>query len=248
VTNQKLAICLLQKHGHSVVVANDGQEAVDAASREVFDLILMDVQMPVLDGLEATGAIRQNQQAGGIRVPIVALTANALTGDRERCLRAGMDDYITKPLDAKSLFAIIERAVEAGPASGWIDTGVITPNPPASAEQVFDSPATLDQIGDDSELLAQLVSAFLEQLPRLLPPVAEAVRKRDGKAIRNTAHAVCSSVSVLVAPQAQVAARRLELMGLNLELDHIEEAHARMLAETAKLQESLNHWMTNKAP
>ncbi len=107
--NQKLAIRLLQKEGHTVVVAADGRKALNALAHESFDLILMDVQMPVMDGLEATAAIRARERTQGTHVPIVAVTANAMTGDRERCLAAGMDDYLSKPINSRALTAAVEK-------------------------------------------------------------------------------------------------------------------------------------------
>jgi CheY-like chemotaxis protein len=107
--NQKLAVRLLEKKGHSVFVAGDGLQAVEAHARETFDLILMDVQMPEMGGYEATAQIRQREHATGERVPIIALTAHALTGDRERCLEAGMDDYLTKPIEPAKLYAALEK-------------------------------------------------------------------------------------------------------------------------------------------
>jgi len=107
--NQKLAVRLLEKHGHSVVVADDGQQAVAAWQAEAFDLVLMDVQMPEMDGYDATAAIRARERDTGAHIPIVAMTAAAMKGDRERCLQAGMDDYVSKPLQPRKLFEVLER-------------------------------------------------------------------------------------------------------------------------------------------
>jgi CheY-like chemotaxis protein len=110
--NQLLAVRVLENMGHRVTVADDGAKALTAVQQERFDLVLMDVQMPVLGGLEATAAIRAAERAsGGVRVPVVAMTANAMQGDRERCLEAGMDDYISKPIDMQQLRATIERVM-----------------------------------------------------------------------------------------------------------------------------------------
>ena len=113
IVNQKLATALLEREGHTVVVAGNGREALAAWESQELDLILMDVQMPVMDGFEAVTAIRAKESQTGEHVPIIALTAHALTGDRERCLEAGMDEYITKPLRAKQLIETIERAIAA---------------------------------------------------------------------------------------------------------------------------------------
>jgi CheY-like chemotaxis protein len=113
--NQRLAVRLLEKRGHRVIVVGTGREAVTAHATEPFDLVLMDVQMPEMDGLEATAAIRAAERNGGTRVPIIAMTAHAMKGDRERCLLAGMDDYVAKPVQAAELFELIDRIVPAAP-------------------------------------------------------------------------------------------------------------------------------------
>ena len=107
--NQRLAALLLEKMGHTVMIADDGQKAIDCLEREPFDLILMDVQMPEMDGFSATAAIRLNEQRSGERIPIIAMTANAMKGDRERCLAAGMDDYVSKPINRQDLTDAIAR-------------------------------------------------------------------------------------------------------------------------------------------
>jgi CheY-like chemotaxis protein len=117
--NQTLIARLLEKHGHTVSVANDGKMAIAALARESFDLVLMDVQMPEMDGYEAAMAIREAERATGGHLPIIALTAHAMMGDREKCLAAGMDDYLSKPLKAQDLDAAIDRVLrrEAGASS-----------------------------------------------------------------------------------------------------------------------------------
>src|SRR5206468_1453924 len=108
--NQRLAGRVLEKHGHSVIIVGDGRDALKALDREKFDVVLMDVQMPNMSGLEATAAIRLVEKMIGTHVPIIAMTAHAMAGDRQRCLESGMDDYLAKPLDPKTLFEAIERA------------------------------------------------------------------------------------------------------------------------------------------
>ncbi len=109
--NQKVACGLLDRRGHQVVVANNGREAVEAFEREAFDLVLMDVMMPEMDGFEATAAIREREQATGKRIPIVAMTAHALLDDRDRCLKAGMDAYLSKPVQPQAMYEMIEGIV-----------------------------------------------------------------------------------------------------------------------------------------
>ena len=107
--NQQLILRLLERRGHSVTIAGDGRQAVDAYARAAFDLIIMDVQMPVMDGFEATAAIRAVEATTGVHVPIVAVTAHAMDGDRERCLQAGMDDYMSKPIHTPTLLAFVAK-------------------------------------------------------------------------------------------------------------------------------------------
>jgi CheY-like chemotaxis protein len=111
--NQMLASRLLEKHGHIVVIAADGRQALERLETESFDLVLMDVQMPEMDGFEATEAIRKKEGATGRHLPIVAMTAHAMRGDRERCLAAGMDGYVSKPIIAEELFRVVEKVISA---------------------------------------------------------------------------------------------------------------------------------------
>lgn len=111
--NQKVAVRFLEKRGHTVVLAESGEKALDAWRKQAFDIILMDVQMPEMDGFEATSRIREHEKSTGKHIPIIALTAHAMVGDRERCLAAGMDGYVSKPINADDLFAAIERLLPA---------------------------------------------------------------------------------------------------------------------------------------
>jgi CheY-like chemotaxis protein len=115
--NQTLAMRLLEKHGHHVVLARHGREAIERIERERFDLVLMDVQMPELDGLEATVEIRDKEKTTGGHLPIVAMTAHAMQGDKERCLAAGMDGYIAKPINVKELFRVVHALLEPSRAA-----------------------------------------------------------------------------------------------------------------------------------
>jgi two-component system, sensor histidine kinase and response regulator len=112
VVNQTLASRLLAKHGHNVVTTDNGREALERLDQESFDLVLMDVQMPEIDGFEATATLRKKEQATGAHLPVVAMTAHAMQGDKERCLAAGMDGYVSKPINAKELIAAVHAALE----------------------------------------------------------------------------------------------------------------------------------------
>ncbi|HLX41779.1 MAG TPA: response regulator [Bryobacteraceae bacterium] len=117
--NQRLALRLLERQGHSVVIVSNGRQAVDAVDSESFDVVLMDVQMPEMDGLQATALIREKERAHGTRIPIIALTAHAMKGDRERCIAAGMDGYLSKPIQAEELYAAIPQAIIAAAPSRY---------------------------------------------------------------------------------------------------------------------------------
>ncbi len=132
IVNQRLAMRLLQKHGHAVTVANNGQEALAALEGDTFHLVLMDVQMPIVDGFEATAVIRERERHTGAHVPIVALTAHAIKGDEERCLQAGMDAYVSKPLRTADLFDAIARVLPAAPPSRSVVETASDPGPPPS--------------------------------------------------------------------------------------------------------------------
>jgi CheY-like chemotaxis protein/HPt (histidine-containing phosphotransfer) domain-containing protein len=206
--NQRLAVRLLEKQGHAVVVANNGREALAALEREPFDLVLMDVQMPELDGLEATAQLRRQERGTSRHVPVIAMTAHAMTGDRERCLAAGMDGYVSKPIRAEELLEALAgvalppaAAPPAGPAAGA----------PREAE-VFDKDEALQRVGGDVDLLRELVEVFLESCPGQLRELREAAAAGDPERMRRTAHAIKGAVSNFGARLAVEAAQRLETM------------------------------------
>jgi len=190
--NQQVASRILERRGHAVIVAGDGRSALAALEgAHGFDAVLMDVQMPEMDGLEATRAIRERERgAGGGRVPIIAMTAHAMEGDRERCLAAGMDGYISKPVEADDLVRTVERAAGA-----------------------FDASRAAARLGGDENLLRELLELFLADAPRMVSEVRDAIDAKDAEALRRAAHALKGSVANFGAGGAVDAARRLETMG-----------------------------------
>ena len=241
--NQKLVLRLLEKEGHVVVVAGNGHEAITAFHRQPFDLVLMDVQMPVMDGLEAAGALRAAERAGAQRVPIVALTAHAMKGDRERCLAAGMDDYLAKPVQPGQLQAVIGRltghrdrppnATTQEEAEGSPPAG--TP----ATENDFDPVAALERAGGDHELLCELIQLFLEQGPRNLDEVRAALAANDPIGLRRAAHTLKGALGLFGASGSVSAAQCLETLGRQGSLQGAQEAYAVLEAGFQRLRPEL---------
>jgi CheY-like chemotaxis protein len=206
--NQKLAIRVLEKLGHQVQVANNGAEAVaavTAASDKPFDVILMDVQMPVLGGFEATAEIRRLEAATGRHTPIVAMTAHALEGDRQKCLDAGMDGYVSKPIQTPALVAALNAAVGDDVGSG---SGVELAMP--SSQPVIDRAAVLENLGDDLELFHQIIAIFLEDTPSKIGALQQALAAQDAQQLHTLGHTLKGSIANFGAPRATDAARVLE--------------------------------------
>ena len=224
--NQKVATILLERRGHVVTIANTGEEVLDALGRDRFDLVLMDVQMPIMDGFEATAAIRKQEQTAGKHLPIIAMTAHAMKGDRERCLEAGMDGYLSKPFRPNELFNAVEQ-FEASKSSVSRSAGRRPANPYAAratrrkkAEPavdpnlpVFDKAEALHRVGGESDVLTDLVALFSQECPKQLDRIEHAHREGDLPGMARAAHALKSSVAIFAAPAAQAAALRLEMMG-----------------------------------
>jgi signal transduction histidine kinase/CheY-like chemotaxis protein len=209
--NQELAIAILERRGCHVVLARDGREAVALWEREKFDVVLMDVQMPEMDGLSATRAIRQLEKARGEHTPIVALTAHVLEGDRERCRAAGMDGYVSKPLIVAELMqAMADVLPKTAQAPG---SGV-----PPELETCL---ATLE---GDRARLEKIVTRFLEQYPGLLTEIRHAVGTGDGAAAARAAHTLAGSLGVLGADAAREAAKRVEHLAPGNDVTTLETA------------------------
>jgi PAS domain S-box-containing protein len=202
--NQRLAVSLLEKRGHHVVVVGNGKDAIAALDRDRFDAVLMDVQMPEMDGFEAAAAIRAREDASGGHTPIVAMTAHALKGDRERCLKAGMDAYIAKPLRSNELFGILDGLVSSTGSNQSAQPE------PAAQTAVWDMAAVLERMDGDMDLLKMLTGLFLSECPERMNEIRKAIEERDASRLMRAAHAFKGSVSNFGAVAAVEAAQRLE--------------------------------------
>ncbi len=223
--NQVVVIRALQKMGHTPVLAQNGKEALAFASAEKFDLVFMDVQMPEMDGLAATAAIRESEKNSGTHLPIFAMTAHAMKGDRERCLDAGMDGYITKPMR----FSDIEQTL-----AGLARMPVTPAKPPTEAAS-WNRAEALDRIGGDEELLRDLCHIFLEESPKLLQRLQQAVAAGDTDGVMRAAHSLKGEAGYLGADGTSQAARQLEEMGHNKDLSRAVDTLAVLAREVASL-------------
>jgi len=236
--NQQVAVGMLERSGHRAVVASNGREALALLEQETFDLVLMDVQMPELDGFETTAAIREREQRSGGHLPIVALTAHAMKGDAERCLAAGMDAYLTKPLEMAQLRGVLASLGKARPASkaaarrATRDGGVI------------DEPRLLERVGGDRQALAKLVRLFLADSRKLLVRVRDAVKRGNATELRSAAHALKGSVANFAAPAATAAAARLQDMGAQGQLAEAPTGCAKLEREIALVRKRLKTIVT----
>ncbi|HEC02463.1 MAG TPA: PAS domain-containing sensor histidine kinase, partial [Phycisphaerales bacterium] len=176
--NQKVAVNLLEQRGHRVTVANNGQEAVDALEKDSFDAVLMDVQMPAMDGFEATRIIREKEKNSGAHIPIIAMTAHAMEGDRERCLEAGMDAYIAKPIRATDLYDTLETTV----AGVYLFQG--NGGEPAEEGDLLDRTEILERIGGSSEALKEIVELFAVESERLMRMMRESIKNGDSSGLQ----------------------------------------------------------------
>jgi PAS domain S-box-containing protein len=226
-TNQTLVSALLKQKGHQVSIVGNGRLAADRAVLESFDVILMDVQMPEMSGLEATSVIRDHERTAGGHVPIVALTARAMAGDREQCLAAGMDAYVSKPLRAEELFATIDALVS--------DTPVTTEPSASPVADAMDASALLANFGGRADLLKQVIDVFLEDTPALLSRIKDAVRTGNSGEVASAAHALKGSIGLFSQGPAYDEARRVEHIGRSGDLADAEAASAQLDASIAVL-------------
>ncbi|SIO27945.1 PAS domain S-box-containing protein [Singulisphaera sp. GP187] len=206
--NQELVEHLLRRRGHDVVVVGDGHEALTALDRDQFDLSLLDVHMPEFDGFQVIEALRHREQSTGEHLPVIAMTALAMKGDRERCLEAGMDDYLAKPIRAPDLFAVIDRVLANRPEAAPL------PEP----AMLLDPAALRAACDDDAALLGKLCLVFQAKTPDSLARVREAIQEGDPARLREAAHHLRGLLSTFSTTAAQ-AALELEAIGTSGQLD-----------------------------
>ncbi|MEE9610080.1 MAG: response regulator, partial [Desulfatiglandales bacterium] len=236
--NQKLAVRALEKRGHTVEMANNGEEVLLALGDDhSFDLILMDIQMPEMDGLEAAAAIRLKEKKTGEHIPIIAMTANAMKGDKEQCLSMGMDGYVSKPIKAEELYEIIE-----GPLTVSQGKKKKTEKEPAGGNQdndVLNYDEALENLDGDTGLFREIAELFLEDHHEKLTNIYMAIANEDCKALEYVALSLKDTVGAFAAKRAFQAALKLEMMAREADLTDAEETYRILKHEIKRLKPAL---------
>jgi PAS domain S-box-containing protein len=239
--NQLVATRIFEKLGHQATVVSNGREAFVAFQAGKFDLIAMDVQMPEMDGLDATSAIRAWEKTAGTHTPIIAMTAHAMKGDRERCLAAGMDGYTSKPIRIGELEHAIAQLISP-PNSAKVPVSEAD-----QADGAIDHTALLAGVDGNRRVLRELVRLFLADCPRRLAEIKEAIRRGDAGALGRAAHTLKGSIGNFAAKSAFAAAQRLEIMSRDIDLDNVGKACVTLESELALLSEELRKLTMNSS-
>ena len=233
--NQKFIRRLLDRWGHRATIVENGQAAVSAISRNHFDIVLMDVQMPGMDGFEATEKIRELESATKKHVPIIAMTAHAMKGDRERCLAAGMDDYVPKPISSDTLFnainALVPRPLESEAESPADHSRTRVDEP------VLDREALLKAFDDDWEFLMEVVDMFVADYPQMMADIKQAIVEKDPSKLERTAHALKGMLGNFQVASSVEKAFALEKLGRDESLENAETTFNALADEMAALEE-----------
>jgi PAS domain S-box-containing protein len=218
--NQRLAVAILERLGHDVTVASNGREGLEAVARTRFDLVLMDIQMPEMGGVEATAKIREREAVEGGHLPIVAMTAHAMAGDRERFLAAGMDEYISKPISQERLREVVRSLGRSVGGALQVDApetsaaqspaGATAPSTENGRGPGFDRDGLMARVESDVELLGTLVAVFKADRPNLMGAIEEAIGSHDTEALMVAAHTIKGALSVFGAEPARTLAEQLE--------------------------------------
>ncbi len=236
IVNQQVAIGLLGQQGHHVTVACDGREAIELFERESFDVVLMDVQMPNMDGLEATRIIREQETQSGHHTPIIAITAGAMKGDEERCLEAGTDFYISKPIDPKKLYAAIERFTAT---SVDVDCQAAELQIEHSDQSVIDITAAAKLCGGDQHRLCELARTLLDETNLLMDEIDQARKSGDIATFCRCAHTLKGSADVFAAKRVVETAINIGKTAGSGNLDQVEELLATLKFEVGRMKSAL---------
>jgi PAS domain S-box-containing protein len=231
--NQRVGVLKLEKKGHSVLVAGSGKEALARLEQEPFDLLFLDLQMPDMDGLEVTAAIRQRERGTGKHLPIIAMTAHAMKGIREQCVAAGMDGYVVKPIQDKELWREVQAVVPVPVPND------LSERREALAPSLLDETATLARVGGNRQLLQELVGVFRSDCSTLTDQIRQALEQKQAATLARAAHTLKGMVSFFEATAAAEAARCLEAAGRADDWAGVSEAVTHLFHEIEGIQAAL---------
>jgi CheY-like chemotaxis protein len=247
-TNQTVATRMLRKMGHTVAVAGNGKEALSQLTTHRFDLILMDIQMPEMDGLSATRTIRESEKATRRHLPIIAMTAHAMKGDRERCIEAGMDGYVSKPISSQEVEVAIagvlglrgEPAPVTGPEAQPLESDQEHATAPAAPSRiVWNMGETLERLGGDEKLFNEVIEIFLNDVPKHMASLRRAIAAGDAEAVEGAAHTLKGELGYLAISEVSQKARELEEFGRNSDLRFAADLYATLASELSELLTSM---------
>lgn len=237
IVNQKLATLLLEDKGHAVTVAPNGRKALEAFDQQSFDLVLTDVQMPEMDGFQATHGIREREKSSGRRTPIIAMTAHAMRGDRERCLAAGMDGYITKPFEPDKLWETIRAVIAIAPEASGV---AVSPQEAENFEEEEDVRAsTLKAANDNRSFVSQIIGVFLKESETMMESIRKALAKGDAYGVEYHAHSLRGALGIFGSSTTSNAVRHLETIGRFGDLADAPGALTTLEKELARLKSIL---------
>jgi two-component system, sensor histidine kinase and response regulator len=238
--NQKFISRLLGKWGHRLVIVENGVDTLQALSKEDFDVVLMDVQMPEMDGFEATKALRKAEVGTGMHIPVIAMTAHAMKGDRERCIEAGMDDYLSKPIAADKLGKIL-RGIGVGKMKKGAGGETMQ-----LRETPFDPAIVLDVFDNDRDFLEESISIFIRDYPPMIDAIRRAMAEKDADGLERAAHALKGMLGNFKADSAARSALALELRGREGQFDGSESEAENLEAEVQSLERHLTEMVKER--
>jgi signal transduction histidine kinase/DNA-binding response OmpR family regulator/HPt (histidine-containing phosphotransfer) domain-containing protein len=238
--NQKLASSLLERYQHTVTIVDNGRSAVEIVEQQSFDLVLMDLQMPVMDGLETTRAIREQERTTGRHIPILAMTAAAMASDRDRCLASGMDGYLSKPFRMRELYEAICHLIPTGSLTESSIASASLTDPHSPPTEVLDWRIALANTGGDQKLLQEIVKIFRTQVPIWISSIEAAIQDRKVEPLRRAAHNLRGALVTLAADAATAAAANLESLAQSDSFDGAENLLAILRQKLQQLEAVLN--------
>jgi len=257
ILNQKVAAKMLQKRDVKVIIAENGKKAVEALESSRFDLVLMDVQMPVMDGYMATKEIRKLEQGTGERTPIIAMTANTMKGGREKCYDAGMDDFVGKPIIKEDLYSALNRW---GKSENTVAEKKILAEPHESrsseemdplssfSEDMFDLSPVLAKFGDDMEFYCELVEVFIKDTPEQINALEYSLKNRNAKDVENLAHKLKGSSGNFGINRLYELFAKLQELGKEQRLDEASRVFSQATAVYEQVELALKQSITDSSP